>query len=238
VDQGNPASEGDAVAVPRRARLTPLRAALLVMGAVFGGVALSLILGSSPAHAADDPGVGHDPLAPVVSAVATGTDTTSTAVGAAIGRAIPGTQHVLHGLGGSLVSAAPAAAPLVAPVLSGVDTALGAVDRMIVPTVDQVLRPALVAPARMAADALASSGPMPVAARSATTVGTGLLPGAGGPGATIPTPLLTSTGSAGAGALGVLLLTLLALAMLGRRVRRRDGALPASPAFDTDTSPA
>ncbi|MES1212681.1 MAG: hypothetical protein ABUT11_03950 [Leifsonia sp.] len=238
MDQGNPVSEGDAVAVPGRARLTPLRAALLLMGAVFGGVALSLILGSSPAHAAEDPGAGQSPVAPVVSEVATSTHTTSTAAGTAIGEAVPDAQRVVHGLGGSFVSAAPAAAPLVAPVLSGVDAAIGAVDRMIVPTVDQVLRRALVTPGRIAADALASSGRMPGAALPATAMGTVLMPGAGGPDATIPTPLLTSTASAGAGALGVMLMTLLSLAMLGGRVRRRDDALPASPAFDTDTSPA
>jgi hypothetical protein len=75
------------------------------------------------------------------------------------------------------------------------------------------------------------SHPAPAARSALTTV-------AGGPNDETPDPLLTSGGSAGAGALGVLLLTVLALAMPGGRVRVRDDGLPASPFFETDTSPA
>jgi hypothetical protein len=209
-----------------------------MMGAVLGGAALSLLLGASPAHAAEDPGGGQGPLAPAVSDVSTAARAASTTAGMAIDHAMPVTQRALHGADRSLIGAAPATARLVAPVLSGVGATLAAVDRAIVPTVDPLLRSLRTATAVAGNALMASTESMSVDSHPAPAARSALTTVAGGPNEETPDPLLTSGGSAGAGALGVLLLTVLALATPGGRVRGRDDGLPASPFFETDTSPA
>jgi hypothetical protein len=235
VDQGNLASEGDALAVPSRNGLTPVRTALLLLGAVLGGVVLSLILGSSPAHAADGP--DHAPIDPITSTVTT----TITDAGSIAHQAIPGAQRAVHAAGGTLVTAVPATHPLVAPVATGVDTALTAVNQVVVPLVDGVLTlaPRTVAFLADRARAPVISTPLLIASPAAHAVGSVLTAtgdtGTDGP---LPNPVLTSGASAPTAALGTLVLTMLALALLGARKRLRDDALPASPVFETDTSPA
>ena len=230
MDQGNLAMEGFAIA-PSRGWMTPLRAALLVVGAVLGGVALSLIL-SSPAHAADGDGSGPD-LGPVGSV----TTIASTTVTSTIDRTTPAVQRTVDAAETSLVTTVPAAKQLVTPVVTTVDTALTVVQQLAVPAVDSLLPFAqhLVAtpiwtPAPVASVQLVPGAPSGHAV--------GALPAQNGTGSVpLPDPILTSSSGAPAAALGVLL-ALLALALLAARRRLADDALPASPTFETDTSPA
>lgn len=235
MDQGDLATEGFAVA-PTRGWMTPLRAALLVVGAVLGGVALSLIL-SSPAHAADGDGTGPD-LGPVGSV----TNVATTTVTSTIDRTIPAVQRTVDATQVSLVTAVPAAqplvTPLVTPVVATVDTALNAVQQLAVPAVDSLLPFAqhLVATPIWTSAAIATVQLVPGApsghaagALPASQNGTGSSPS--------PDPILTSSSGAPAAALGVLF-ALFALALLAARRRLADDALPASPTFGTDTSPA
>jgi hypothetical protein len=224
--------EGLAVA-PSRGWLTPLRAALLVVGAVLCGVALSLILGSSPAHAADGDGTGPD-LGPVGSV----TNVATTAITSTIDQTIPAVQRTAHATQVSLATAVPAADPLVTPVVATVNTALTVVQQLAVPAVDSLLPFAqhLVATPIWTSAAVASVQLVPGApsghaagALPAAQNGTGSVP--------LPDPILTSSSAAPAAALGVLL-ALFALVLLTARRRLADDALPASPTFETDTSPA
>ena len=222
--------EGPAI-VPSRGWMTPLRAALLMVGAVLGGVALSLIL-SSPAHAADGDGSGPD-LGPVgsVTNIATSTVTST------IDRTIPALQRTVDATDESLIATVPAAQPLVTPVVATVHTALTAVQQLAVPAVDSLLPFAqhLVATPIWAPASVASVQLVP-GAPSGHAVGA--LPAQNGTGSVpLPDPILTSSSGAPAAALGVLL-ALFALALLAARRRLADDALPASPTFETDTSPA
>ena len=222
MDQGNLAMEGVAVE-PSRGWLTPLRAALLVLGAVLGGVALSLILGSSPAHAADGDGSGSDqePLGSVTT-VATG-GVTST-----LDHALPVVRHAVRAT----------VQPLVTPVVATVESTLTAVHQLVAPAVDSALP--------FAQQILAATNQVTASFASTTSVApapsgqaAGALPVAQGSGSdgSLPSPILTSSTTAPAAALGVLL-ALFALVLLAARRRLDDDALPASPTFETDTSPA
>ena len=235
MDQGDLATEG--LAVARSAGwMTPLRAALLMVGAVLCGVALSLIL-SSPAHAADGDGSGPD-----VGPVGSVTSIATTTVTSTIDRTIPAVQRTVDASEQSLVTTVPAAqplvTPLVTPVVAAVDTALTVVQQLAAPAVDSLLPFAqhLVAtpnwaPAPVASVQLVPGAPSGHAAGAlrAAQNGTGSIP--------LPDPILTSSSAAPAAALGVLL-ALFALVLLAARRRLADDALPASPTFETDTSPA
>ena len=234
MDQGNPALEGFAVA-PSRGWLTPLRAALLLVGAVLGGVALSLLLGTSSAQAAtqdgDGSGASQNPLGSVTSAV-------TTTVASTVDQTIPAVQSAVHITESSLVSTIPVAEPLVTPVATTVDTALAVVQQLTAPAVDSVLPFAqhMVAAPNWAAGPAATAQS---AAGASTGHVVGALPAAqnGAGSGSLPDPILTSSSAAPAAALGVLI-TLIALVLLAARRRLDDDALPASPTFETDTSPA
>ena len=233
MDQGNPALEGFAVA-PSRGWLTPLRAALLLVGAVLGGVALSLVLGTSSAQAAtqdgDGSGTGQNPLGSVTNVV-------TTTVTSTVDQTIPAVQSAVHITESSLVSTIPVAEPLVTPVATTVDTALAVVQQLTAPAVDSVLpfaqhigaAPNWAAPAATAQSAAGASTGHVVGALPAAQNGAGS--------GSLPEPILTSSSAAPAAALGVLI-TLIALVLLAARRRLDDDALPASPTFETDTSPA
>ena len=218
--------------------ITPLRAALFVLGAVLGGVALSLILGSSPAHAADGDGSGSGQSRDAVGSV---TSLVSTTVTSTADHAIPPVQFTLRAVGGSVVTAIPAAAPVVTPVVTALDTTLSAVHDLVTPITNSVLMP--LAPhafAGTADRALAPSTPVQMVPGASSGTAAGALPvaqGGAGSGGSPLNPILTSSPGAPVAALGVLL-TLIALALLGARRRLDDDALPASPTFETDTSPA
>ena len=214
--------EGLAVA-PSHGWMSPLRATLLVMGAVLGGVALSLILGSSPAHAADGDGSGPD-----VGPVGSVTSIATTTVTSTIDQTLPLVQHTVHAT----------AEPLVTPVVLTIESTVTAVHQLVAPALDTVLPFAqhLVAtpnwaPAPVASVQLVPGAPSGHAAGAlrAAQNGTGSIP--------LPDPILTSSSAAPTAALGVLL-ALFALVLLAARRRLADDALPASPTFETDTSPA
>jgi hypothetical protein len=221
VDQGNLSMEGVTVAASR-GWMTPLRAALLMVGAVLGGVALSLVLGSSPAHAADGDGSGPD-LAPLGSVTSVVTTTVST-----IHQTVPAVQR----------SVSATAQPVVTPAVASVGTALTTIHQLVAPVVDTVLPLAqhIVA----APDwTRASSAPAHLIPGGPRGTVAGALPMAqnGAGSGSLPDPILTSSPGAPPAALGVLL-TLSALVLLAARRRFDDDALPASPTFETDTSPA
>ncbi len=213
--------EGAAIA-PSRGWLTPLRAALLVVGAVLGGVALSLILGSSPAHAADGDGSGPD-LGPLGSV----TNVATTTVTSTIDQAVPAVRRTVR----------VTAEPLVTPVVVTVESALTAVQRLVVPAVDSVLPLAqhVVTPSR--APAPFPSVQMVPGAPSGSVAGALPVAQRSGSDGSLPSPILTSGSGAPTAALGVLL-AIFALVLLAARRRLGDGALPASPTYETDTSPA
>ena len=222
MDQGNLAMEGGAVA-PSHNWLTPLRGALLVVGAVLGGVALSLILGSSPAHAADGDGSGSDP-GPLGSV----TSVATTTVGSTIDQAVPVLQRSVRAT----------VQPLVTPVVATVESTLTAVHQLVGPAVDSALPFAQQIPAAPnqvpASSASTTSGAPAPSGQAARALPA--LQGSGSDGS-LPSPILTSSTTAPAAALGVLL-ALFALVLLAARRRLDDDALPASPTFETDTSPA
>lgn len=245
MDQGNPADAGDMLALPPRAWLTPLRTALLVLGAVLGAVVLSLLLGASPARAAENPGP-DDPGAPVAGELPLRVLTP--AVASVAHQAVPRAQHALELAGGTLVSAVPVAAPAVTPVVTGLDAALALAHDSVAPVVDGALLLVSRDPASLVGGAALFSMPALVAESASVLAPVLATPSTGGPGAATgafggaepgaPSPLLTSSSAAGAAALCILFLALIAPALSGSRTRRRDDALPASPVFDTDTSPA
>ena len=234
MDQGNLATEGMAVA-PSRYRMTPLRAALLVVGAALGGVALSLILGSSPAHAADGDGSGSGTdQGPLGSA----TSIATTSVSSTLDRTIATAQRTVRAAGASTIATLPAAEPLVTPVVMTVESTLTVVHQLVGPAVDSVLPLAqhVVVPPNRAPASFASVQLVPGAPSGKVA---GALPAAqpSGSDGSLPSPILTSSSGAPAAALGVLL-ALFALVLLAARRRLADDALPASPTFETDTSPA
>jgi hypothetical protein len=245
VDQGD--LEVDGSVAPSRGRLTPARALLLALGAVIAGVALSLLIDSSPAHAADGDGAGSGAaLSPLVSATSSVTGSASASVrdgvavtlAAALDQGVPLVQRTVDAAGESVSSTVPISAPLVAPVISSVDATFTAARRLAAPAVGALLQlansaamhdqwrpsPALTHPASAAQTGSAVAG-IANAARGSVTDGTA------------PDPVLTSaTGSP----LTTLWVVSVAIALLLLAARRRldDDALPVSPVFDTDTSPA
>jgi len=149
VDQGDLAGDAGAVApssVPPRTRLTSSRALLLTLGAVLGGVALSLLMSSSPAHAAEGgdagPGGLGGPLAAATSSASSATGAVEhsvvgavSAVSSTLDTGIPLIQHSVDAAGGSIATQAPVTAPVVAPVVASVDVTLTALRHVVAPTV-------------------------------------------------------------------------------------------------------
>jgi hypothetical protein len=226
--------EGSAL-TPSRGRLTPLRATLLLLGAVLGGVVLSLILGSSAAHAADGDGngsgSGESPLGSLTSVVSATVITT-------VDQSMPIVQYTERIAGDSVATTIPAAGPVVSPVVAAVDATVTAVRQLGVPAVHGLLlfTNGMAAPNQalaVAPTAPVIPSPAPQTARSVVSTS---LNGFGLDGMS-PGSILTSGTGAPAGALGVLL-ALVALVLMAARRRLDDDALPASPVFDTDTSPA
>jgi len=251
VDQGDPAGGAGAVAAslaPPRARLTPTRVLLLTLGAVLGGLALSLLMNTSPAHAADGDEGGAGGLGgPLVAATSSVTGSVTGAVStvsSTLQASIPVIHHSVDAVGGSIATHVPVAAPLVTPVVSTVDATLDAVQQLVAPTVSQL--PALpdLLPVAHGSDATqlwtppAGSGQLAFGSSAATPPG-GDPAGRNGGGSDgmVPGPVLTSASGSPAATLA-LLLGALALVLLGARRRGDNDALPASPFFDTDTSPA
>lgn len=234
--------EGTALA-PSRGRLSPLRATLLLLGAVLGGVALSLILGSSAAHAADGDGngsgTGASPFGSLTSVVSATVSTT-------VNQSIPIVQHTVRFAGDSVATTIPAAAPVVSPVVSIVVSTVDATVTATVAAVRQLGAPAghglpsftngMATPNQALVrtpTAPAIQSPAPQTASSAVSTP---LTGFGSDGMS-PGSILTSSTGAPAAALGVLF-ALVALVLVAARRRLDDDALPASPVFETDTSPA
>jgi len=244
VDQGD--LEIDGSVAPARSRLTPARALLLALGAVIAGVALSLLIDSSPAHAADGDGAGPGAaLSPLVSATSSVTSASGSVrhgvaatFAAALDQGVPLVQRAVDTAGKSVTSTVPISAPLVAPVLSSVDATFTAARRLAAPAVGTLLQlansaavhdqwraaPALTHPASTSQTGPAVAG-IANAARGSVTDGTA------------PDPVLTSATGSPLTTLGVVF-GVIALLLLAVRRRLDDDALPVSPVFDTDTSPA
>jgi hypothetical protein len=239
-----------------RAPLTPARALLLTLGAVLGGVALSLLMSSSPAHAAEGDETGPGALTgPLVTATGSVTSSVTGAVGGSVSGAvsavsrtvdasIPLVQHSVDAAGQSVAKQVPVAAPLVSPVVTSLDAVLEAVQHVVAPTVDRLPAvPGLLAVSQgEAATQLWTSraGPVPMASGSPAASlpgGMSAAQNSGGPDGMTPGPVLTSATGSPAATPG-LVLGALALVLLVARRRWRDDALPPSPAFETDTSPA
>jgi len=253
VDQGDLVSGTDAVA-PSRTWLTPTRALLALLAAVLGGVALSVILGSSPAHASEAgdawPDTPTAPVAPVSSSLAGAsslvgaldrsvTGAVSTAA-TAISGSIPLAQHTVGAAGDTVATHVPDAAPIVAPITASVETTLADLEQVIVPTIRPVFAITGLLPAASAQHAAVSAGRALLPAASPAGSAVGSIPGPqGGDGAdgALPGSILTGASGSPAAAIG-LVLGSLALALLGARRRWHDETLPSSPSFDVDTSPA
>ena len=146
MDQGD--LEIDGSVAPARSRLTPARALLLALGAVIAGVALSLLIDSSPAHAADGDGAGPGAaLSPLVSATSSVTSASGSVrhgvaatFAAALDQGVPLVQRAVDTAGKSVTSTVPISAPLVAPVLSSVDATFTAARRLAAPAVGTLLQ--------------------------------------------------------------------------------------------------
>ena len=243
-------------AVVRIIALSPLRATMLTLAAVIVGVGLSLFLGSSSAHAAENDGSGDGSAGPLGSSTIVdetllhATDTLSPVTAPIAGPVVatvisPVVAPVLAAIVEPLAPVvAPIVAPILAPVNSIVTTALDSIDQLLGSTVvGPVLR--LVSTVPLAAGAaitgvLATSGLAAAAPVAAVGESGGILldavgqaPSSGGPTGAV----LTSAPSPAAGVLAMLFV-LLTIALLGARRRTHDDALPSSPVFETDTSPA
>lgn len=245
MDQGD--LEVDGSVAPARSRLTPARALLLALGAVIAGVALSLLIDSSPAHAADGDGAGSGgALSPLVSVTSSATGSASASVrhgvaatfAAALDQGVPLVQRAVDTAGESVTSTVPISAPLVAPVISSVDATFTAARRLAAPAVGTLLQ--------LANSAAVHDQWLPSPAlthpASAAQTGSAVAGIAGGPSGsaadgTAPDPLLTSATGSPLTTLGVVF-GVIALLLLAVRRRLDDDALPVSPVFDTDTSPA
>lgn len=229
--------------------MTPLRALLIMMSAVLGGVALSVILGSAPAHAAEGTGSGPDippsPVATVTSSLLGTVDRsvagTVSTVSTAAGAGIPLVQHSVGAVEDSVATHVPVAAPIVAPITASVEAALGVVKQVVAP-----LDPLATFPGELlatpienaAATATAGIALLTVALPAYSAVGSlTASPRSGGSDGVLPGPVLTGAPGSSAAGFG-LVLGAFALSLLGARRRQHDETLPASPAFDVDTSPA
>jgi hypothetical protein len=215
--------------------MTSLRAALLVVGATLGGVALSLILGSSPAHAADGDGSGSGTEQ---GQFGSATSIVATTVRSTLDRTIATAQRTVRTAGASTIAALPAAEPLVTPVIVTVASTLTVVHQLVRPAVDSVLPLGqhFVATPNRAPAPFASVQMVPGAPSGKVAGALPAVQRSGSDGA-LPSPILTSSTGGPVAALGVLL-ALFALVLLAARQRLDGDALPASPTFETDTSPA
>ena len=229
--------------------MTPVRALLIMLSAVLGGIALSVILGSSPAHAAEGTGVGPDippdPVATVTNSLLGTVDRsvtgTASTVSTAVSAGIPLVQHSVGAGGDSVATHVPVAAPIVAPITASVEAALGVVKQVVAPLDPLAAFPGrlLATPVEQAA-ATASAGITLLTVALPANSAVGSLPasprGVGSDGA-LPGPVLTGAPGSPAAAFG-LVVGAIALSLLGARRRQHDETLPASPAVDLDTSPA
>jgi len=230
------------------------------MGAVLGGVALSLLMSSSPAHAAegDDPGPGAL-TGPLVTATASVTNSVTGAVSHSVAGAVsavsrtvdagvPVVRHSVDAAGQTVTTHVPAAAPLVSPVVTSVDNVLAAVQHAVAPPADGLPAvPQLLPLGRGAAAAQqwtphAGSGQMASGSPAASSPGSSAVGAAaaengGGADGMLPGTVLSSASGSPTAALG-LVLGAFAIVLLVARRRWRHDALPASPSFETDTSPA
>lgn len=252
MDQGDLPQDAGALA-PAGTWLTPARALILTLGAVLGGVALSLLIGSSAAHAAegDGSGPGTPPPGPIVTAtsslsgsLATSVTHAGAALSATVAASIPLVQHSVGAAGEAVSTHAPVTAPVVAPVVASVDATLSAVQQVVTSTVSTASALPTLLPiadlanvarqgAAPAQHGQASSGPPTGSAIGGVLAAQN---GAGSDGA-LPGPVLTSAAASPAATLA-LVLGVVALVLLGARRRWHDEAPPASPAFELDTSPA
>ena len=248
-----------AVVAPTRPVPTPLRAALLVVGTIVGGVALSLILGTSPAHAADgdgaaDPGGLFGDDTSLVPTVTTATSETATQVASTAASTldttvastvtvvptavVPPVQALVQTTGDTVVLVVPITAPVVYPVLAALTGQLTAATGLVDPVHKVLWTAAAATDAPHGLVALATKASAIVADAASGTAAPLPSPGLrGGADGTLPVPLLTSSGGGPAAVLGPVLL-ILALALLVARRRLDDDMLPPSPVFETDTSPA
>src|SRR4051812_34534224 len=229
------------------------------MGAVLGGVALSLLMSSSPAHAAegDDPGPGAL-TGPLVTATASVTNSVTGAVSHSVAGAVsavsrtvdagvPVVRHSVDAAAQTVTTHVPAAAPLVSPVVTSVDNVLAAVQHVVAPPADGLpAAPQLLPLGRGAAAAQqwtphAGSGQMASGSPAASSTGSSAVGAAaengGGADGMLPGTVLSSASGSTAAALG-LVLGAFGIVLLVARRRWRHDALPASPSFETDTSPA
>ena len=250
MDQGDLTGDAGALA-PSRGWLTPTRALLLTVGAAVAGVALSLLMGSSPAHAAEGDGIGPGPLAgPLVTATSSVTGAVGTSVTGAISTVsttldagIPVVQTSVDAVGASVAARVPGTAPVIAPVVASIDATLQAVRQVVAPT--RHVLPTVAGLLPVANGAAAAQLWTPSAGSGQSASGSPAAPPLGAPGSQNsgrsdgipPGSVLTSAPGSAAAALG-LLLGAIALVLLGARRRWHDDALPPSPAFETDTSPA
>ncbi len=223
--------------------VTPVRAALFVLGAILGGFALSLILGTAPAHAADGDGAPAPDggLLGTVTSMVTPTTTTptpATTVAAAttvIRAAAPQLQPAVHKTGDTVAVVVALTAPVVRPIVTTVSTTLSVVQQSAAP-LHAVL---WTAPAASDGAAIRAGSVDVIAAGAASgTASATVSPVSSGDGrGTLPSPIPASSTGAPVAALGALFLAL-ALVLLAARRRIADDALPPSPVFETDTSPA
>jgi len=245
----------DGVIAPSRGWLSPARALLLLLGAVLGGVLLSLALGASPAHAADGDGTssGSSPLTAAAQSVSRAV---VVSVSATTGAGIPAFErtaqhaipHMMDASAATVVAAISPAAPVIAPAVASAESTLAGALSATARGLQQLTAPiagaldpfdaAVVAPraaATVGAMRPSSAGADPdgMAAMATRPAAQG---GSGANGA-VPGSLVSSGTSAPFAAVGVLLAAV-ALVLLAARRRILQNALPASPVFDTDTSPA
>jgi|GEM_PF-2000489 len=248
----------DGVIAPSRGWLSPARALLLLLGAVLGGVLLSLALGASPAHAADGDGTssGSSPLSAAAQSVSRAVVSVSTAGGTSIPavertidrgaeRAI---QHTMDASAATIDAAVPAATPVIAPAVASVESTLAGTLSATARILQQLTAPVAGAldPFDVAVDASRATAAAATLHPSSAGAGqSGISPtavrpdaqaGSGTDGA-LPDLVVSAGSSAPSAAVGVLVVAV-ALVLLAARRRILQNALPASPVFDTDTSPA
>lgn len=223
--------EGSALApvpMPGHAWLTPLRAVLLMLGFVLCGLALSLMFRPTAAHAAEGDGDGSGSGQSLLGSV-------TSVVTATVDAGIPTVQQTVSAAGDSVVATVPAAAPIVAPTVTTVNATLAAVQQAAVPVIRAAVT--LDTEATLNLAITAASSPISAAIAPHGSAVSAVEPVGSGAEGMPSGPILTSSSGAPLAALGVLL-ALFALVLLAARRRLDDDALPASPVFETDTSPA
>lgn len=245
--------QGDS-AIERTAVVTPLRALLLVVAAVIVGLGLSVLFGSAPAQASegDGGGVGDLTSGSPITSVSTVLDRTAAATTSLVSEAAapvitPTIAPLAKPVVATVVPAvASAIAPISAPVSNVILTTVSAVDGVLgtglsvvaSPSVPAAVADAAVAPLTrvgtaatpLAASVTRAAAPLPLVAPIAPVSSTD---------GTSPTgAVLTSGSTVGAAAAMLSGFLLLGAALRAARRRAGDDALPSSPVFETDTSPA